>query len=170
MKKADILKINEDIARKFRMLEASLREHRSVAELFEALFANIENEFGIPFVWLSLLRLPETAGLRKALDASTVVKDRVNVIGKERFLEIVPDVSSPLLVGGSLRPFFRLMPLHQKYCIRSLVVSPITVRGLLIGSINHGDSSPSRYEPGMDTTLLRHLAQRVSDRLSVLAP
>jgi uncharacterized protein YigA (DUF484 family) len=41
---------------------------------------------------------------------------------------------------------------------------------MLIGSLNHGDASPDRYRPGMDTTLLNHLALTVSDQLSRLSP
>ena len=170
MEEPDIPKINDELARKFRQVEANLSIHRSAAELFEALLAGIEKEFGIPFVWLSLIRLPETAGLRKSLEASAFLRDRLNSIGKTSFLEIVPDCGAPLLVSGDLRPFFRLLPGTRKYFIRSLAVSPLTLRGTTIGSINHGDASPARYESGMDTTLLTHLARSVSDRLACLLP
>jgi two-component system cell cycle response regulator len=170
MKEPDISKINDDISRKFRKIEADLAARRSAAELFEALLAEIEAQFCIPFVWLSLMRLPETSGLRKSLEASAFLRDRLNCIEQAPFLEIVPDVGSPLLVSGDLRPFFRLLPRNRKYFIRSLAVSPITLHGRLIGSLNHGDASPARYEPGMDTTLLMHLARCVSDHLAKLLP
>lgn len=166
----DIPKINEGITRKFRKIEADLRLHRSAVELFESLLADIQTEFGIPFVWLSLIRLLEMTGLQKNLEASPLLRDRLNVIDSAPFLEVVPGVAPPLLVSGDLRPFFRLLPSNRKYFIRSLAVSPLTLRGRLIGSLNQGDSSLGRYEPGMDTTLLMHLAQSVSDRLSHLLP
>jgi uncharacterized protein YigA (DUF484 family) len=170
MEEPDILKINDDISRKFRKIESDLAARRSAAELFEALLAEIETLFGIPFVWLSLIRLPETTGLRKSLEASALLRDRLNCIEQASFLEIVPDVAPPLLVSGDLKPFFRLLPRNRKYFIRSLAVSPLTLRGTLIGSLNYGDTSPARYEPGMDTTLLMHLARCVSDRLAPLLP
>jgi uncharacterized protein YigA (DUF484 family) len=170
MDATDITTINDEIAHKFRKIEAGLSARRSAAELFEALFVGLETEFGIPFVWLSLIRLPETAGLRKSVEASAFLRDRLNSIDKTPFLEIVPDFAAPLLVSGDLRPFFRLLPCTRKYLIRSLAVSPITLRGTPIGSINHGDASPARYEPGMDTTLLRHLARSVSVSLAKLLP
>jgi uncharacterized protein YigA (DUF484 family) len=170
MEASDITTINDEIACKFRKIEAGLSVHRSAAELFEALLGGIEREFGIPFVWLSLIRLPETAGLRKGLETSDFLRDRLNSIDKTPFLEIIPDFAAPLLVSGDLRPFFRLLPRTRKYLIRSLAVSPLTLRGKPIGSINHGDTSPARYEPGMDTTLLRHLARSVSESLANILP
>ena len=166
----DITTINDEIARKFRKIEAGLSSHRTAAELFEALLVGIEAEFAIPFVWLSVIRLPETAGLRKSLEASAFLRDRLNSIDKTTFLEIVPDFAAPLLVSGDLRPFFRLLPHTRKYLIRSLAVSPLALHGTPIGSLNQGDTSPARYEPGMDTTLLRHLARSVSESLARLLP
>ena len=74
MEETDVPTINDEIARKFRKIEADLSTRRSAAELFEALLAGIEREFAIPFVWLSLIRLPETAGLRKSLEASAFLQ------------------------------------------------------------------------------------------------
>jgi uncharacterized protein YigA (DUF484 family) len=170
MNRLDIPKINQGIARKFHKIETNLTLPGSALELFHALFADIHREFGIPFVWLSLIRIPEMAGLRKSLEASPLLHDRLNIIEQAPFMEVVPDGATPLLVSGDLRPFFRLLPPHQKYFIRSLAVSPLMCQGRLIGSLNQGDSSLTRYDPGMDATLLRHLAQSVSDRLSRLLP
>jgi len=170
MNRPDIPTTNDEIARKFRQIEADLCICRSVAELFESLLAGLEGKFGIPFVWLSLIRTPETTALRKSLEASAVLQDRLNSIEAKPFREILPDCAAPLLASGDLRPFFRLLPRARKYLIRSLAVSPLTLRGVPIGSINHGDVSPARYEPGMDTTLLGDLARQVSDRLARLLP
>jgi uncharacterized protein YigA (DUF484 family) len=166
----DIPKINEGITRKFRKIEARLALRRSAAELFETLIADIQTEFGIPFVWLSLIRIPSMTGLQKSLQASPLLQDRLNLIEKTPFIEVVPDGATPLLVSGDLRPYFRLLPPRRKYFIRSLAASPLTLHGQLIGSLNQGDSSPERYHPGMDTALLMHLARSVSDRLSHLLP
>jgi uncharacterized protein YigA (DUF484 family) len=166
----DIPKINEGITRKLREIETRLALRRSAVELFETLITDIQREFSIPFVWLSLFRVPSMTGLQKSLEASPLLKDRLNLIEKAPFLEVVPDGAIPLLVSGNLRPFFRLLPPNRKYFIRSLAVSPLTLHGRLIGSLNQGDTSPERYHPGMDTTLLMHLARSVSDHLSHLIP
>jgi len=166
----DIPKINEEITSKFKRIEAGLGIRPSAVELFEGLLTDIRTQFGIPFVWLSLLLVPETTDLRKTLAASPLLCDHLNLIPKDLFTEVVPGVASPLLVSGDLKPFFRLLPPNRKYLIRSIAISPLTLSGRLIGSLNQGDPSPERYEPSMDTTLLMHLAHSVSGCLSRLLP
>jgi diguanylate cyclase (GGDEF)-like protein len=59
-----------------------------------------------------------------------------------------------------------MLPKGQLNFIRSLAVSPITLDGEIIGSLNQADLSPLRYRPGMDTQLLEQLAVKVSICLS----
>jgi diguanylate cyclase (GGDEF)-like protein len=59
-----------------------------------------------------------------------------------------------------------MLPKGQLNFIRSLAVSPITLDGDIIGSLNQADFSPLRYRPGMDTQLLEQLAVKVSICLS----
>jgi len=47
-----------------------------------------------------------------------------------------------------------------------VAIAPVTLHTFPIGSLNHGDSSPLRYQPGMDTSLLAHMAAEVSALLS----
>lgn len=170
MNDPDILKTNDEIARKFGGIEADLAVCRGIGELFERLFSGSEKAFGVPFVWLSLLRRPETEALLNLLGKSDILRDRINIMAPAPFLEIVPDFTHPLLVSGDLRPFFRLMPPNVKYFLRSLAIAPLTRHGVLIGSLNHGDASPERYRPGMDTALLNHLSRTVSEQLSRFLP
>ena len=170
MNNPDILKANDEIARKFGGIEADLAICREIGELFERLISGSEEAFGVPFVWLSLLRCPETEALLKPLRKSDLLQDRINIIAPAPFLEILPNFAHPLLASGDLRPFFRLMPPNVKYFLRSRATAPLTRRGCLIGSLNHGDASPDRYRPGMETALLDHLARTVSEQLSRLLP
>ena len=166
----DIRKSNEEIARKFGEIEADLSLCTEMGELFERLLLGSEEAFGVPFVWLSLLHMPETESLPGLLAESDLLRDRINIIDPEPFRKILPDASHPLLASGDLRPFFRLMPPNVKYFLRSLAIAPLTCRGSLIGSLNHGDASPDRYGSGMETALLGHLARTVSEQLSRLLP
>ena len=168
MNGTDIVKTNEEIARKFGEIEADLAVCTGIGELFERLILGSEEAFGVPFVWLSLLRTPETEELIGLLRKSDILRDRINVIDPGPFLEILPDVARPLLAAGDLRPFFRLMPPNVKYFLRSLAIAPLRCDGDLIGSLNHGDASQDRYRPGMETDLLDHLAKTVSEQLSRL--
>jgi uncharacterized protein YigA (DUF484 family) len=166
----DILKTNDEIARKFGKIEEDLVVCRGIGELFERLLSGSEEAFGIPFVWISVLRNPETETLLLILNSSEPLRNRLNVIEPPSFLAVCPDGPSSFLASGDLKPFFRLMPPNVKYFIRSLAVAPLALHGRLIGSLNHGDASPERYRPGMDTALLDHLAATVSRRLSDLLP
>jgi uncharacterized protein YigA (DUF484 family) len=170
MNEPDIRKTNDEIARKFGGIEADLAVCRGIEELFERLLSGSEEAFGVPFVWLSLLCSPETEELLKPLRKSDLLQDRINIIAPTLFLEILPDVAHPLLASGDLRPFFRLMPPNVKYFLRSLAIAPLTRHDCLIGSLNHGDASPDRYRPGMETALLDHLARTVSEQISRLLP
>ncbi|MHB8771679.1 MAG: hypothetical protein ACYC7J_11815 [Syntrophales bacterium] len=165
MEKPDIPTVNDELARKFCRVEARLDGSRSAVELFEELLTGVETQFAIPFAWLSLIRRPETAALRASLEVSPFLAGRLNDIAEAPFQEVVPDCAAPLLANGDLRRYFRLLPPSRKYFIRSLAVSPLTPGGTTIGSINLGDASPARYEPGMDTALLTHLAGCVSAHL-----
>jgi two-component system cell cycle response regulator len=170
MNDPDILKMNDELARKFGKIEAELVVCRGIEELFERLLSGSGEAFGIPFVWLSIIHNPETETLLRILNDSELLRNRLNVIDPSSFLEVCPDGPSSVIASGDLRPFFRLMPPNVKYFIRSLAVAPLALHGRLIGSLNHGDASPERYRPGMGTTLLDHLAATVSGRLSDLLP
>ena len=166
----DVPAINNALAAKFRKIEADLFSEGGIGELFERLLTGIETEFDVPFVWLSVVQRPETETLIGLLGESDFLNDRLNIIQPAPFLEIVPDDAHPLLANGDLKPFFRLMPPARKYFVRSIAVSPLFLHGRLIGSINHGDASPGRYHPEMDTALLGRLARSVSERLSRFLP
>jgi len=168
MNDPDIRKMNDELARKFGKIEADLVACRGIGMLFEKLLSGSGEAFGIPFVWLSILRNPETETLLRILNDSELLRNRLNVIEPSSFLEVCPNSPSSVIASGDLRPFFRLMPPNVKYFIRSLAVAPLALHGRLIGSLNHGDASPERYKSGMGTTLLDHLAATVSRRLSDL--
>jgi len=170
MNKPEILKINEAIEGKFRGIEAEIAACRSAGDLFESLLAAIERSFAIPFVWLSIIQGPETVRLLRELESSEILGDRLKRISEGCFLEIMAGEDSPRLANRDLRPFFRLMPPNRKYFIRSIALVPLSFHGRLIGSLNHGDPSPDRFQPGMDTALLRGLAARISERLEELMP
>ena len=85
MRDPEILKANEEIVRKFSRVEADLLLCREAGELFERLILGIEEAFDVPFVWLSLLRRPETGILRKILAKSDILRDRINNIARRLF-------------------------------------------------------------------------------------
>jgi uncharacterized protein YigA (DUF484 family) len=162
----ELQRINEEIARRFQAVEKSISSAGDEKVLFETLLERIREEFEIPFVWLSIVDKPELKGLIGTLQSSDILKDRLNVIDELSYLELTAGSLEPLLANGDMKPFFRLLPKNHKYLLRSVAIAPVTLHTFPIGSLNHGDSSPLRYQPGMDTSLLAHLAAEVSELLS----
>lgn len=164
----DILNMNNEIANRFHKLEEDIADCEGIGELFNDMVFQSSEGFGIPYVWISLLRIPETWPIVYTLNNEELLKDRLNIIEPARYFEICPEEPIPLLASGDIRPFYRLMPPKLKFIIHSIAVAPINLHGYTIGSINNGDPSPERYRPGMDTTMLSHLMEVFSIKLAEL--
>jgi uncharacterized protein YigA (DUF484 family) len=164
----DILNMNNEIAVKFNKLEEDLAGCEAIGQLFNDIVFQSSEAFGIPYVWISLLRIPETWPIVYTLNNEALLKDRLNIIEPARYFEICPKDPIPLLASADIKVFYRLMPPKLKFIMHSIAVAPINLHGYTIGSINHGDPSPERYRPGMDTTMLEHLMAVFSKRLSEL--
>jgi diguanylate cyclase (GGDEF)-like protein len=157
---------NEAIARKFFEIEVSILSILDFQGLFERLLSEIREKFGIPCVWISLIDRSEISDLIQSLPFSKDLKERLNLIDRKTFLRLTDNSISPLLLNGDLHPFHPMLPKGQLNFIRSLAISPISLQGEVIGSLNQADFSPLRYRPGMDTQLLEQLAVKVSICLS----
>ncbi|OIP92591.1 MAG: hypothetical protein AUK24_01295 [Syntrophaceae bacterium CG2_30_49_12] len=162
----EIVKKNEEIARKFSRIETKISSASSVHELFEVLLPGIEEEFEIPFVWLSLVANGKVSSLAETLYSSEIFKDRLNIIEQAAFLDLIAHDTMPVLANGDLKPFYKLFPQSKKFLIKSLAIAPLALDGDIIGSLNHGDFSRLRYQSGMDTSLLARLATNVAYCLS----
>lgn len=167
-KKEDIRSINEDIAVRFGKIEEMLNDAKDIAGLFEILFAGIEKEFEVPFVWLTLIDTVNTEPIITAVKSSDVLKERLNVVSEELFREILPAGLKPVLINKDLHPFYKLLPSNNKYFVRSLAIVPFKFRDEIVGSWNNGDAYHNRYTPDMETGLLQKLTQSLSLRLTEL--
>ena len=157
---------NEEIARKFFEIEVSILSILDFQSLFERLLSEIKEKFGIPCVWISLIDRSEISDLIQTLPFSKDLKERLNLIDRKTFQKLTDNRITPLLLNGDLHPFHPMLPKGQLNFIRSLAISPISLQGEVIGSLNQADFSPLRYRPGMDTQLLEQLAVKVSICLS----
>jgi uncharacterized protein YigA (DUF484 family) len=166
--KEDVEGINTKIATGFENIEKKLAEAKNIAELFEILFAGIEKEFQVPFVWLTLKNTPTAAPVIEAIKSSDILKDRLNVIKPELFNEIIPSGLKPVLVNKNLNQHYKLLPANRKYFVKSLALVPFKMNNEIVGSWNNGDARLNRYTPDMQTNLLQKLAQSVSVRLNEL--
>jgi uncharacterized protein YigA (DUF484 family) len=163
---ADILKTNEEIAKKINKLEKRLSSFLNAKDLFEKLLVQIQEEFSIPFVWISVATETDFTSLIQLLRTSQIIKERLNIIDRATFLNIIGESTKPVLVNNDLKPFYKLLPRKKKFFIKSIAIAPMIVNGQIIGSINLGDSSNLRYQPGMDTGLLEKLVSNVSSCLA----
>ncbi|HYA02523.1 MAG TPA: DUF484 family protein, partial [Syntrophobacteria bacterium] len=162
----ETLRVNEEVGQKFFEIEVSILSILNFRDLFERLLTEIREKFGVPYVWMTMVRDSEISNLIETLETSKNLRERLNVLDRETFLRLIENRTIPLLVNGDLIPYYPLLPKGQMHFIRSLAVAPITFHGEIIGSLNQADLSPLRYRPGMDTGLLERLAVKVSICLS----
>jgi len=158
--------VNEEIARKFFEIEAGILSVGNFKDLFEKLLLLIEEKFSIPHVWITIVRESDVSHLIEALESSDVLKGRFSVVKRKAFLNLTNEKDSPVLVNERVKPFYALLPKNQKYFAKSLAVVPISLDGEVIGSLNLGDFSESRFQPDMDTFFLSQLAVKISLCLS----
>jgi diguanylate cyclase (GGDEF)-like protein len=159
-------KVNEEIANKFFEIEASILSVCSFRDFFEKLLLLIEEKFGIPHVWISIINGCEVARIIEALESSDLLKNRLTLVGRSTFLQLIRDEKTPVLVNEGLKPYYKLLPKRKKYFVKSLAVAPLVLDGNVIGSLNLGDYSASRFQPSMDIFFLSQLAVKISVCLS----
>jgi diguanylate cyclase (GGDEF)-like protein len=160
------LQYNEQIAQKFFEVEVGILSTLNFKDFLENLLTVIREKFMIPYVWISMIEDHDVAHQIRRLASSEVVNKRLSLVSAKTFQSLVGNTTTPLLVNKELSPFYRLFPPGENYLIRSMAIAPITHDGEIIGSLNHGDPSESRYTPGMDTSLLERLGVKVSICLS----
>ena len=162
----EIVRHNEQIARKFFEIEKRILTILDFTDLFEVLLTEIRSKFGIPYTWISLIDNSDLSGFIEELEASEALKPLLNVIDRKSFDTLVGERTSPLLVNHNLQPYFRLLPKNRKYFVKSMAIAPISLDGQCIGSLNQADITVKRFQPGIDTSLLEQLAVKVSLCLS----
>lgn len=163
------LKTNEEIARRFHTVETKILSILNFVDLFETLLTSIMKEFKVPYVWLSLIKNSELTSLLQSQESSDILKERLNLINRNTFIKLVGNNTKPILANKNLKPYFKIFPKTRKYLIKSIAVVPIFLDGEIVGSLNQADISPSRFQPGLDTSLLEHLTVKVSLCLSNVA-
>lgn len=161
----DTLKKNEEIARKFRVIETALSSACSPPELLGTLVRQLGREFHVPYIWLTFVRRDGQKNLLSCLELPECLREQVGVLDAEAFDEVLPQKTVPVLANENLRPFYKLFPESRKFFLKSVAVVPLSLQGEFQGSLNLGDASPERYSAGMDTSLLQQLGEKISERL-----
>jgi uncharacterized protein YigA (DUF484 family) len=160
------VRTNEEILRKFFAIEVEILTVATLKDLFERLLTLVEREFSIPHVWISLIA--EEAG-RFPLDElkpSRFLKERLSVVPRKAFSSLAGREGLPKLVNRNLKSYYKLLPYRQKGMVKSMALCPLFFRDGIIGSLNLGDYSESRFQPEMDTFFLSQLSLILSISLS----
>ena len=160
------LKHNEEIAGKFREIEASILSILNFKDLCEKLLSEISGKFDVPLVWLSIVEESPISDYIKAVENSEVLKSRTKFISEVQFQHLISGRVQPILADNGLHRFKFLYPDHITFEPGSVAIAPLSLDGKIVGSLNQGDTDPKRFEPGIDTTLLEHLALKLSLCLS----
>jgi len=166
MKYWKTLQLMKKLQKKLFEIEVNILSINNFKDLFEKLLLLIEEKFGIPHVWISIISENDISHLLKVLESSQLLKERLNIVERDVFLNLVKDEKSPILVNTYLRPFYRLLPKNEKYFAKSLAIVPLILDGEVIGSLNLGDFSGFRFQPNMDTFFLSQISVKISICLS----
>ena len=160
------LKHNEEIARKFREIEASILSILNFKDLCEKLLSEISGKFEVPLVWLSIVEESPISEYMKAIENSDVLKSQTKFVSDYRFQQLISGRVQPILANDRLNRFKELYPDQLPFTPESIAIAPLSLDGRIVGSLNQGDRDPKRFEPGIDSTLLEHLALKLSLCLS----
>lgn len=157
---------NAEIAKKFFRIEKRILKILNYNDLFEALLTEISVQLKVPYAWITIIKGSGVLQFIQSKKPSEILLDRLNVVTRKKFEELV-DTTSPLLISNDdLKRYKALMPKNRRKTIKSIAVAPLMLDGDLIGSLNQADTHPERWVPGMDTTNLKQLAIKLSLCLS----
>ncbi|UCE53226.1 MAG: sensor domain-containing diguanylate cyclase [Desulfobacterales bacterium] len=160
------LKLSEEIEKISREIETKVLSILDFKDFFDILLVEIKAKFKLPYIWISLMDGSEISTLIQSFDTSKYFESQLTIIEREKFLKLVGTTSEPVMINDNLRPYYSLFPPISSYFIKSLAIAPISLDGIVIGSLNQADFSRTRYQPGKDTRLLEQLAIKVSICLS----
>ncbi|EAT14554.1 sensor domain-containing diguanylate cyclase [Desulfuromonas acetoxidans] len=157
---------NEQLAEKFYKVELKILSTLKFADFFDTLLKEISDVFQVPFVWFSLIADTEVAAMLQQCRGECSERQRINLIDRHQLQRLIGDDLSVQLVNDQLHRYLPLLPKDQHYAVRSIAVAPITLDGIVIGTLNQADVDGQRFAPGLNTVLLERLALKVAICLS----
>ncbi|MCP3922181.1 MAG: sensor domain-containing diguanylate cyclase [Desulfobacterales bacterium] len=161
----ELIKFNEKTALKFNKVETKILSILNFKDFFEVLLTDIIISFQIPFVWLTVIEETDFSEMLDNIE-SKLVKNHLKLIKKDDFYQYIKDKTKPLLINDGLKKYSKFIQKDILKPVKSIAIAPISIDGKLIGSLNQGDISVSRFQPGIDTSLLEQLTLKVSLCLS----
>lgn len=163
----ELLKENQTMLEKFSRIESRFLTILNFSDLFETLLTEISREFGVPFIWITLIDGTETSRLLlKATGGSGFLNNRLRIISKSQFQGLMGTGSRATLANSDLSAYRPLMPEKSSWLVRSISITPITLDGEIIGSLSQADIDADRFAPDKDPIFLEQLALKFSLCLS----
>jgi diguanylate cyclase (GGDEF)-like protein len=157
---------NEEILKRFHLLESKILSILNLKDFFENLLTEMMGIFQIPFVWVTIIRGSRLADMIDCVTHSDILRQRITFIEASAFHESFPNGPEPLLLNAGLSAYRGFFPQGRIYPIQSAAFSPVFIDGETTGSLNQGDHCETRFEEGMDTSLLEQLMLKISLCLS----
>ena len=157
---------NEQLAEKFYRVELKILATLRFSDFFDTLLKEISDVFQVPFVWFSLIADTEIAAMLQQCAGNCADGNRINLIDRHQLRGLLAEECSVQLVNERLQRYLPLLPRDQHYAVRSIALAPITLDGVLIGTLNQADINAQRFAPGLNTVLLERLALKVAICLS----
>jgi diguanylate cyclase (GGDEF)-like protein len=162
-----VIKENEAVAKRFHEVEKKILSILNFKDFFEVLLTEIQTTFNMPYVWFTMIEESELANLLKPILYSEILFKRIHMVERSCFTKLVENKSEPILINDNIEPFNKLLPSETRYeKATSIAIVPISVDGHIVGSLNQADTSPFRFTPEMDTSLLEQLGKKLSLCLS----
>jgi len=160
------VKENEEILRKFHLLESKILAILNLKDFFENLLTEMMTIFQIPYAWVTVINGSKLAHMISCMAHSDIIRQRINFIDADAFDACFTNGPVPLLVNTNLAPYREFFPGRRVYPVQSLALAPVFIDGETVGSLNQGDTATSRFEAGMDPSLLEQLTIKISLCLS----
>jgi uncharacterized protein YigA (DUF484 family) len=98
------LQKNEEIAKKFHEIEIKILSILNFKNLFEVLLTEIQEQFGVPYAWISLIEKSAISNLVKTVANSEILKQRTRFINRKKFMDLVGNRQQPILLNEVLLP------------------------------------------------------------------
>lgn len=156
------LERNEEILRKFHEIELSILSVLNFKDFFVRLLTEISEKFGVPHTWVSIIETSAISTQIKSIMHADILKSSIAFISRSDFDRLIRAQDKSLLANTDIPAYRCLMPPDSDYDIGSLAITPISLDGEIIGSINQADRNVYRFEPGIDTSNLEHLGLKIS--------
>jgi diguanylate cyclase (GGDEF)-like protein len=155
------LKENDEISRKFFEIQTAVLATLNFDDFFSKLLGTVQEKFGVPHIWLSLIYPSKVATLVHRLAHTGSVKR----LSRDELNGVIGGGMIPILMNTALERVSCILPDGGcEFC--SIAITPIIFDGDLIGSFNLADPSPDRFHPGLDPAFLSQLGLVVSICLS----